>query len=44
MLVAGQGHDGLALEIGGSADNPYFTHNGWTQADPGWTRKNGDLP
>jgi CubicO group peptidase (beta-lactamase class C family) len=28
MLVAGQGHYGLGLEIGGSPENPYFTHGG----------------
>jgi len=28
MLVAGQGHYGLGLEIGGSSENPYFTHGG----------------
>jgi CubicO group peptidase (beta-lactamase class C family) len=28
MLVAGQGHYGLGLEIGGSSENPFFTHNG----------------
>jgi CubicO group peptidase (beta-lactamase class C family) len=28
MLVAGQGHYGLGLEIGGSAGNPFFMHGG----------------
>jgi CubicO group peptidase (beta-lactamase class C family) len=28
MLVAGQGNYGLGLEIGGSPENPYFTHGG----------------
>jgi CubicO group peptidase (beta-lactamase class C family) len=28
MLVAGQGHYGLGLEIGGSSENPFFMHNG----------------
>jgi CubicO group peptidase (beta-lactamase class C family) len=28
MLVAGQGHYGLGLDIGGSSENPYFTHGG----------------
>jgi CubicO group peptidase (beta-lactamase class C family) len=28
MLVAGQGNYGLGLEIGGSSENPYFTHGG----------------
>jgi hypothetical protein len=28
MLVAGPGNYGLGLEIGGSPENPYFTHGG----------------
>jgi CubicO group peptidase (beta-lactamase class C family) len=28
MLVAGKGHYGLGLEIGGSSENRYFTHGG----------------
>ena len=28
MLIAGQGHYGLGLGIGGSAGNPFFMHNG----------------
>jgi CubicO group peptidase (beta-lactamase class C family) len=28
MLVAGKGHYGLGLEIGGSSENPFFIHGG----------------
>jgi CubicO group peptidase (beta-lactamase class C family) len=28
MLVAGQGHYGLGLVMGGASDHPYFTHDG----------------
>jgi CubicO group peptidase (beta-lactamase class C family) len=31
MLVAGKGHYGLGLEIGGSSENPFFLHGGINQ-------------
>ncbi len=36
MLIAGQGNYGLGLEIGGSPDNPYFTHGGINDGFESW--------
>ena len=34
MLIAGQGHYGFGLGIGGSAGNPFFMHNGVDEGFP----------